>query len=157
MYIGIDLGTSSVKCVLVDPDQKVLASASEALEVTRPAPTHSEQDPASWWQSTLKALDRLAAEHPKAMSDVRGIGLSGQMHGATLLDAKDQVLRPCILWNDARSFRECEDIETAEPEARAISGSDPTWPLIISTTLPTTSAGVGAGARGRLGLAAPSR
>lgn len=123
MYIGIDLGTSSVKCVLVDPDQKVLASASEALEVTRPAPMHSEQDPASWWQATLKALDRLAADHPKAMSDVRGIGLSGQMHGATLLDAKDQVLRPCILWNDGRAAAECAEMEAIWPDLRRITGN----------------------------------
>jgi xylulokinase len=123
MYIGIDLGTSSVKCVLVDPDQKVLGSASEALEVTRPAPTHSEQDPASWWQATLQAVDRLAAEFPRAMSDVRGIGLSGQMHGATLLDAKDQVLRPCILWNDGRAAAECAEMEAIWPDLRRITGN----------------------------------
>ena len=92
--IGIDLGTSSVKAVLVDDSEQILAQASESLQVARPAPTHSEQDPASWWQATLAALDRLAAEAPKAMAAVTGIGLSGQMHGATLLDAQDRVLRP---------------------------------------------------------------
>ncbi|MDY0873225.1 xylulokinase [Dongia rigui] len=123
MYIGIDLGTSSVKCVLVDPDQRVLGSASEALAVNRPAPTHAEQDPAGWWQATLQALDRLAADHPGAMSDVRGLGLSGQMHGATLLDAADQVLRPCILWNDGRAAAECAEMEARWPDLRRVTGN----------------------------------
>ncbi|WP_374312714.1 xylulokinase [Dongia sp.] len=123
MFIGIDLGTSSVKCILVDPDQNVLATASEPLEVTRPAPTHSEQDPASWWQATLKALDRIAAEAPKSMQAVTGIGLSGQMHGATLLDAKDRVLRPCILWNDGRAAAECAEMESAWPQLRTVTGN----------------------------------
>jgi xylulokinase len=123
MYIGIDLGTSSVKAVLVDEHEQIRAQASEALTVSRPAPTHAEQDPESWWQATLSALDRLAAETPKAMASVTGIGLSGQMHGATLLDDRDRVLRPCILWNDGRAAAECAEMENNWPELRAVTGN----------------------------------
>lgn len=123
MFIGIDLGTSSIKCVLVDADERVIATASEALEVTRPAPSQSEQDPETWWTATLAALDRLAREAPAAMRAVSGIGLSGQMHGATLLDAQDRVLRPCILWNDGRSAAECTEMEAAWPPLRAVTGN----------------------------------
>src|SRR5579864_4659650 len=98
MYLGIDLGTSSVKAVLVDDDQSTLAEASSPLTVDRPRPLWSEQSPASWWNATKDAVARLRAAAPKPFSAVRGIGLSGQMHGATLLDANLQVLRPAILW-----------------------------------------------------------
>jgi xylulokinase len=123
MYIGIDLGTSSIKCVLVDSDQRMVASATEALAVSRPAPAHSEQDPVQWWQATLRGLDRLAVEAPQAMAAVKGIGLSGQMHGATLLDANDRVLRPCILWNDGRATAECAEMEAVWPQLRTVTGN----------------------------------
>ena len=100
--LGIDLGTSSVKALLLD-DDRIVASASAPLAVSRPAPGWSEQDPDAWWQATCDCLDALQSSHPKALSAVAAIGLSGQMHGATLLDEQDRVLRPCILWNDGRS------------------------------------------------------
>ncbi len=123
MYLGIDLGTSAVKAVLVDEAQRVLASTSSPLDVSRPAPTCSEQDPECWWQATLAAVDHLAIEAPIALQEVRGIGLSGQMHGAVLLDTADKVLRPCILWNDGRSAAECTELETAWPNLRAVTGN----------------------------------
>jgi len=123
MYVGIDIGTSSVKAVLLDPDQRVLDSASEPLVVSRPQPGFSEQDPAQWWQATLAVLDRLAASRKPAMRALRGIGLSGQQHGAVLLDAADAVLRPAILWNDVRSHRECMELEEREPRLRRITGN----------------------------------
>nr|WP_298687877.1 xylulokinase [uncultured Dongia sp.] len=123
MFIGIDLGTSSVKCVLVDENERVIATASEALVVSRPAPTHSEQNPASWWTATVTALDHLAHDAPAAMAAVRGIGLSGHMHGATLLDAQDRVLRPCILWNDGRAATECAEMEAMWPALRSVTGN----------------------------------
>ncbi|MFM9449510.1 FGGY family carbohydrate kinase, partial [Streptomyces acidiscabies] len=83
----------------------------------------SEQDPEAWWQATLAALAQLRAAAPAALGAVRGIGLSGQMHGATLLDDRDQVLRPAILWNDGRAMAECAEIERRLPAARAISGN----------------------------------
>jgi xylulokinase len=123
MYLGIDLGTSGIKAVLVDDTQTVLASHSEGLEVSRPHPGWSEQNPEDWWQGTLRALDALAASHPHEMAAVRGIGLSGQMHGAVLLDSADQPLRPAILWNDTRCEPECRELEETFPSLRAVTGN----------------------------------
>ncbi len=122
MYLGIDLGTSGVKAMLMDADQRIVGSASGALEVSRPHPGWSEQDPADWIAATTEALDALRASHPAELAAVRGIGLSGQMHGATLLDASDSVLRPCILWNDTRSHGEAAALD-ADPRFRAITGN----------------------------------
>lgn len=120
MFIGIDLGTSGVKALLMDEAQQVLASAQAPLKVSRPALGWSEQDPADWIAATSDALSGLAAEHD--LSDVRGIGLSGQMHGATLLDLSDEVLRPAILWNDTRSHAEAAEMD-ADPRFREITGN----------------------------------
>ena len=120
MYLGIDIGTSSVKAALMDRQGDLCARASEALIVSRPQPGFSEQDPESWWQATVRAVLSLP---PAARRQVRAVGLSGQMHGATLLDEHDQPLRPAILWNDGRSARECLDLEHREPNARAITGN----------------------------------
>ena len=120
MYLGIDIGTSSVKSVLLDERGATVAHAAAPLEVSRPQPGFSEQDPQQWWEATVKAVGALPA---KSRAAVRAVGLSGQMHGATLLDAEDRVLRPAILWNDGRSARECVDLEHREPHARAITGN----------------------------------
>jgi xylulokinase len=122
-YLGIDVGTSSVKAVLIGDDERLIASASSALEVERPHPGWSEQDPDAWIGATEAAIDRLKADHPAELSAVAGIGLSGQMHGATLLDAADRPLRPAILWNDGRSSAECAELEAACPRLRAIAGN----------------------------------
>src|SRR6476620_3627480 len=103
MYIGLDIGTSSVKAVLMDEAQAVVASRTAPLEVSRPHSGWSEQDPESWWAACERTLDALAKEYAKEVGATKGIGLSGHMHGATLLDARDTPLRPCILWNDVRS------------------------------------------------------
>ena len=95
-------------------------SALASLEVSRPAPGFSEQDPESWWQATLRAVHALPGE---ARARVRAVGLSGQMHGATLLDAHERPLRPAILWNDGRSAEECVELERREPASRAITGN----------------------------------
>lgn len=120
MYIGLDLGTSGLKGVLIDEGQAIRAEATAPLEVSRPQDGWSEQDPASW----LAAADRVMRELGQAadLSGVRGIGLSGQMHGATLLDAGHEVLRPCILWNDTRSHREAAQLD-ADPRFRAVTGN----------------------------------
>jgi xylulokinase len=125
MYLGLDIGTSSVKGVLIDAKQKIVASASAPLRVSRPHPGWSEQAPEDWWKACGKVVKALARQKPKAIASVEGIGLSGQQHGATLLDKSDKVLRPAILWNDARSFAECRDIEEREPRARKIAGNIP--------------------------------
>ncbi|MEZ2128425.1 MULTISPECIES: xylulokinase [unclassified Sinorhizobium] len=122
MYLGLDLGTSGVKAMLIDGDQRIIGSANGALEVSRPHSGWSEQDPAHWIRATEEAVAGLKAAHPKELAAVRGIGLSGQMHGATLLDAEDKVLRPCILWNDTRSHVEAAALD-ADPRFRAITGN----------------------------------
>ncbi|MGS1095545.1 xylulokinase [Aquamicrobium terrae] len=122
MYLGLDLGTSGVKALLIDGDQRPVASGHGALEVSRPHPGWSEQDPADWLEACERAIGELKASHPKELSAVRGIGLSGQMHGATLLDRDDRVLRPCILWNDVRSHAEAAALD-ADPRFRQITGN----------------------------------
>ena len=123
MYLGIDLGTSGIKAVLVDDAESVRASHTEALDISRPHPGWSEQTPEDWWQATLRALDVIADSRPADMAAVRGIGLSGQMHGAVLLDASSEPLRPAILWNDTRSENECRELEAAFPGLRQIAGN----------------------------------
>lgn len=125
MYLGLDIGTSGVKAILIDQRQRVLASATSPLRVSRPKPGWSEQSPEDWWKACNAAVRAIAKAKPKAIAAVEGIGLSGQQHGATLLDKADKVLRPAILWNDARSFAECRDIEEREPSARKIAGNIP--------------------------------
>jgi len=122
MYLGLDLGTSGVKAMLIDGNQKIIGSAHGDLDVSRPHPGWSEQDPAHWIRATEDAVAGLKAAHPRELAAVRGIGLSGQMHGATLLDADDKVLRPCILWNDTRSYHEAAALD-ADPRFRALTGN----------------------------------
>lgn len=120
MYIGLDLGTSGLKALVIDDAQRVLAEASAPLDVSRPAEGWSEQAPADWIAAAEAVMTQLAAR--MSLEAVRAIGLSGQMHGATLLDAADQVLRPCILWNDTRSHAEAAALD-AQPAFRDISGN----------------------------------
>jgi xylulokinase len=121
--LGIDLGTSAVKAVLVDAGDRVVAQASAPLDVSRPRPGWSEQDPEAWWRAADAAVRALRDSAGSAWDAVGAIGLSGQMHGATLLDAADAVLRPSILWNDGRSAVHCAALERAVPDARAITGN----------------------------------
>lgn len=120
MFLGIDVGTSCVKAVVTAESGEVLAQSSSDLTVSRPHPLWSEQAPADWVEAAHKAVLGLDAGLRKG---VRGIGLAGQMHGATLLGSDDKPLRPAILWNDGRSFAECAEIEAAEPRAREITGN----------------------------------
>lgn len=112
MFLGLDIGTSGVKTVIINDAGDVIDSASAPLTVSRPHPKWSEQDPRDWWSATCLAVGSLNAEVRKK---VRGIGLSGQMHGATLLDHSDEPIRPAILWNDGRSDKECLKLEEREP------------------------------------------
>lgn len=123
MYIGLDIGTSGVKGVLVDERQAILADATAPLDVRRPHPLWSEQDPADWWSAVDTVMTALRSQSLTSYGAVSGIGLSGQMHGATLLDASDQVLRPAILWNDGRSGDECELLAQREPKLSEITGN----------------------------------
>lgn len=123
MYLGIDLGTSEIKLVLLDDQHRTVASVGAALNVSRPQPLWSEQTPSDWWDALDAAMQRLRAEHPQALAAVRAIGLSGQMHGAVLLDAHDAVLRPAILWNDGRSGAQCSALEASMQDWRARAGN----------------------------------
>jgi xylulokinase len=97
-----------------------VGQGTAALTVQRPHPLWSEQDPDAWWKATIAAVQAI---DPSVRRSVRGVGLAGQMHGATLLDADDKPLRPAILWNDGRCFAECEALERAVPDLRKISGN----------------------------------
>ncbi|MBJ3764281.1 xylulokinase [Maribius pontilimi] len=120
MYLGIDLGTSGVKTILLDGADRVTGQASAPLQVSRPHPNWSEQDPADWIAATEATLDQLADAHD--LGGVAGIGLSGQMHGATCIDATDAVMRPCILWNDTRAHAEAARMDADGP-FREITGN----------------------------------
>lgn len=119
MYIGLDLGTSGLKGILIDENQHLLAEAQAPLDVSRPHEGWSEQSPAQWITAAEAVFDQLARH---GLGQVKGIGLSGQMHGAVVLDGADQVLRPCILWNDTRAFAEAAAMD-ADPRFRALSGN----------------------------------
>lgn len=106
MYIGIDLGTSSVKILLVDGDGRVIRSASRKYPLYFPQPGWSEQNPCDWYEQTIAGLKELILDVDK--SAIQGISFGGQMHGLVLLDANDQVIRPAILWNDGRTSKENE-------------------------------------------------
>jgi len=123
MYLGIDLGTSGVKLLLLDDDQHVQATADAAVPLQRPQPGWSEQHPADWLAATEAAVAQLRAQAPAAWARVRGIGLSGHMHGAVVLGEAGQVLRPAILWNDGRASAECVQLEQAVPASRRITGN----------------------------------
>jgi xylulokinase len=107
--VGIDVGTTGVKALAIDPQGAVLARVERSYPLSTPRPGWAEQDPELWWGAAESALEELRADAgPPA-----GIGLSGQMHGLVALDASERVLRPAILWNDQRTAAECAEIERA--------------------------------------------
>ncbi len=118
MYLGLDLGTSGLKGVVIDDTSAIVAEATAPLSVRRPHDGWSEQNPADW----LAAAEAVMAQLGTTLGAVRAIGLSGQMHGATLLDAAGDVLRPCMLWNDTRSHNEAAAFD-ADPKWRDQTGN----------------------------------
>lgn len=123
MYLGLDLGTSGLKAVLCDQDQKIVAQNNQPLSISYPQPKWSEQNPEDWWDAVKTSLIVLKQSHPAEMKKVVSIGLAGQMHGAVLLDADGEVLRPAILWNDVRSDDECKELEAFESDFKLLSGN----------------------------------
>jgi len=121
MFLGIDLGTSAIKLLVINESNSVLAESNIPLDLSRPHPLWSEQEPEEWWRGLLKGIEDLKSQ--TSLSDLKGIGLSGQMHGAVLLDKKGEVLRPAILWNDGRSGKECLELEDAVPDLHQITGN----------------------------------
>jgi len=120
LFLGIDIGTSAVKAVVADEHGQVVGQASAPLSLSRPHPNWSEQQPDDWWNATNSAVLALDAAHRGAVS---AIGLSGQMHGATLLGGDLRPLRPAILWNDGRSAAECAALESECPNLPQITGN----------------------------------
>ncbi|AMO96316.1 xylulokinase [Collimonas fungivorans] len=123
--LGIDLGTSELKAVLLDESGTVLAHTGVRLTISRPQAGWSEQDPEDWWQACLAGLHQLRQQQPDVYARVRCIGLSGQMHGAVLLDQGDHVLRPAILWDDSRALVQAQWLEREHPAFADITGSLP--------------------------------
>ncbi|MEW6356317.1 MAG: xylulokinase [Planctomycetota bacterium] len=108
--IGIDVGTSGTKTLLINEAGEILGNVTEGYPCHSPRPLWSEQDPADWWRATVDSVKRVIAEAGVDGMEVKGIGLSGQMHGLVCLDEGNNVLRPAILWNDQRTGAECREI-----------------------------------------------
>jgi len=123
MYLGIDLGTSEVKGLVIDENHDIIATHSAPLTIQRPHPHWSEQDPQAWWDATQYVIATLREKCAPHWSAIKAIGLSGQMHGAVLLDRDDAVIRPAILWNDTRSAAECVEFEQSASQLHAIAGN----------------------------------
>lgn len=110
-YLGIDIGTSGTKTLVMREDGAILASATAEYPLASPRPGWSEQDPADWWKATVKTVRQVVRSAKLKAADIAGIGLSGQMHGSVFLDKQGEVIRPALLWNDQRTAAECEEIE----------------------------------------------
>lgn len=111
VFLGIDIGTSGTKSLAIDAGGNILAEATQSYPLHHPKPLWSEQNPEDWWQATIKTVRAVVRKAKLAVSDVKAIGLSGQMHGSVFLDKNDQVIRPALLWNDQRTAAECDEIE----------------------------------------------
>ena len=120
MFLGIDVSTTGAKALLIDEKGAVAASATTALTLQTPKPLWSEQDPHEWWKGTATSIRKALAEAGATGADVAAVGLTGQMHGLVLLDARRNVLRPAILWNDQRTGAECEEIHRRVGRAELI-------------------------------------
>tara|TARA_Y100000590_G_scaffold328075_1_gene372480 strand:- start:4122 stop:5618 length:1497 start_codon:yes stop_codon:yes gene_type:complete len=123
MFIGIDLGTSSIKTILIDENQKTISSHTEKIKLLNPSEGFYEQDPKSWFNATIKCFNKIRLEKPKQFSAVKSLGISGQMHGATLIDKNNTILHPCILWNDTRAMNQCYFMEKKLKSLRKESGN----------------------------------
>lgn len=121
MFLGFDLGTSGLRALLIDDQDAPRAVAEASYPTARPRPGWSEQDPRDWTAAIEATLASLQASHPAGMAAVRGLAISGHMHGAVLLGASDDILGPCVLWNDTRAHAEAAELDTAE--ARDITGN----------------------------------
>ena len=126
LLLGIDLSTTGAKALLIDPDGRVVGSATTPLSLSSPHPLWSEQEPREWWEATANSINQVLAETNAAGDDIAAIGLTGQMHGLVVLDDKRQVLRPAILWNDQRCGAECDEIRARVTLERLvqITGND---------------------------------
>jgi len=105
MFIGIDLGTTGVKIILVNALGDVIAKTTESYPLSMPKPLWTEQNPEDWYNQTMKGLKKVIKGYEK---DIEAISFSGQMHGLVILDENDDVIRPALLWNDQRTTAEVQ-------------------------------------------------
>jgi xylulokinase len=126
LLLGIDLSTTGAKALLIDPEGRVVGSATTPLSLSSPHPLWSEQEPREWWQATANSIAQVLREADVTGEDVAAIGLTGQMHGLVVLDGEHRVLRPAILWNDQRCGAECDEIRARVTLERLvqITGND---------------------------------
>src|SRR5687768_5205964 len=110
-YLGIDIGTSGTKTLVINDKGKILAEATEKYPCYFPRPLWSEQDPEDWWKATVATVRQVVKKARLKAADVKAIGLSGQMHGSVFLDKRGKVIRKALLWNDQRTAAECTEIE----------------------------------------------
>jgi len=123
VFLGLDIGTSGVKAVVIDEQGQLVVTTQASIEVSNPQPLWSEQNPEDWWTAAVSAVKELCRLQPACVSKIRAIGLAGQMHGATFLDEQANVLRPCILWNDGRSAEQCVQLEANLSDFHERSGN----------------------------------
>ena len=109
LFLGLDVGTSGVKAVLVSPSGDVRASATTPLKLSTPRPGWAEQDPIDWWEASIASIRAVRSQ--AAGATVAGVGISGQMHSSVFLDRSGEVVRPALLWCDGRTTEECREIE----------------------------------------------
>jgi xylulokinase len=121
-YLGVDIGTSATKTILINEQGEILAEASQAYPLYSPKPLWTEQDPEDWWKATVATIKSVVAKAKAKPADVKAIGLSGQMHGSVFLDKKNQVIRKALLWNDQRTAAECDEIESRAGGRKALIG-----------------------------------
>ncbi|MFZ9881837.1 MAG: xylulokinase, partial [Phycisphaerales bacterium] len=119
-FLGIDIGTTGTKCVVIDGDGTIVGDATAEHPVSYPRPGWAEQSPEDWWRSSVAAVRAACAQRAGVAERIEAIGLSGQMHGLVALDAAGEVVRPAILWNDSRSSAVCEALQTREPGLAAL-------------------------------------
>jgi len=126
LFLGIDISTTGAKALLMDETGAVVTTATTPLPLSTPKPLWSEQDPHDWWNGIVKSIRQALAQANAAGDDVKAVGLTGQMHGLTLLDKDGKVLRPAILWNDQRTGAQCDEIRERVGKARfiQITGND---------------------------------
>ncbi len=125
-FLGIDSSTTGVKALLIDEAGQVVGTATTELPLSTPKPLWSEQHPADWWNGTVNSIQTVLRETSVSGDDVAAIGLTGQMHGMTLLDETGEVIRPALLWNDQRTGTQCDDIRARVGKKRLVelTGND---------------------------------
>src|SRR5574338_316333 len=109
-FIGVDIGTTGSKAVLIDEKGRVAGTVSSGYPMFNPRPLWSEQNPEDWWKAVQIIFKKIIIDYRIGADEIKGVGLTGQMHGLVLLDKNGRVLRPCIMWNDQRTSKECEQI-----------------------------------------------